>query len=155
MVSPVSARKSLGADDSFEIPEMSYDWDIDNEGHYCRLSKSSSKGSSNPSPATSIDHVPAESETEPEPSPIVTRTAATVLQHAPTDPLLLNSPAPPRTSLSRSESAYPVLAGPPTATSDRDRDRVQPHAPNARSFQRVASVPNRSRESNTNVYFVF
>ncbi|KAJ8080635.1 Serine/threonine kinase mps1 [Marasmius tenuissimus] len=45
------------------------------------------------------------------------------------------SPVPRRSSLSRSESAYPVLNGPQTATSERDRERVP------RSFQRVASGP--------------
>ncbi|KAL0580109.1 Serine/threonine kinase mps1 [Marasmius crinis-equi] len=44
-----------------------------------------------------------------------------------------SSPVPRRASLSRSESAYPVLNGPQTATSERDRERAP------RSFQRVAS----------------
>ncbi|KAF9267476.1 hypothetical protein L218DRAFT_690299 [Marasmius fiardii PR-910] len=46
-----------------------------------------------------------------------------------------NSPVTRRASLSRSESAYPVLNGPQTATSERDRERAP------RSFQRVASGP--------------
>ena len=45
------------------------------------------------------------------------------------------SPVPRRSSLSRSESAYPVLNGPQTATSERDRERAP------RSFHRVASGP--------------
>ncbi|KAF9077613.1 hypothetical protein BDP27DRAFT_480579 [Rhodocollybia butyracea] len=49
----------------------------------------------------------------------------------------LPSPPPRRASLSRSESAYPVLNGPTTASSDREKPSGAP----ARSFHRVASGP--------------
>ncbi|KAG6900175.1 hypothetical protein C0993_001887 [Termitomyces sp. T159_Od127] len=106
-------RTSLGSppsDDSSIIDDLSFDYVFDNEGNYVRLSKCSSSKSNHSSPATPPDNLPLQ----------------------PTEPH--SKPSPPtiarRASLSRSESAYPVLVTPAAPKSD-----VQ--AP--RSFQRANS----------------
>lgn len=115
------------SDDSSVIDDLSFDYIVDPDGNFVRLSKgSNSKSVSNhSSPPTP----------EPSVSPPPSQLSTTGLK--PPSPILLNSPvAPPRRgSLSRSESAYPVLT---TTTTDR----VQSHPISAaRSFQRVASGP--------------
>ncbi|KAG6918317.1 hypothetical protein DXG01_015175 [Tephrocybe rancida] len=108
-------RASLGtppSDDSSIIDDLSFDYVFDNEGNYVRLSKGSSSKSNHSSPPTPPDNLP--------------------LQQP--DPHL--KPSPPaiarRSSLSRSESAYPVLVTTTAPKSDAQRPR---------SFQRVASGP--------------
>ncbi|KAG5642666.1 hypothetical protein DXG03_002350 [Asterophora parasitica] len=99
------------SDDSSIIDDLSFDYVFDNEGNYVRLSKGSSSKSNNSSPPTPQDNLPQA-----------------------LDPPLKPKLSPPqvarRSSLSRSESAYPVLVSAPQSD-------VQP----PRSFQRVASGP--------------
>ncbi|RDB17945.1 Serine/threonine-protein kinase mph1 [Hypsizygus marmoreus] len=99
------------SDDSSIIDDLSFDYVFDSNGEYVRLSKGSTSKSNNSSPPTPQDNLPI----QPDPP--------------------LKSSTPPilrRASLSRSESAYPVL----TSTSASQSD-----APAPRSFQRVASGP--------------
>ncbi|TFK74781.1 hypothetical protein BDN72DRAFT_631304 [Pluteus cervinus] len=106
-----TSSSSPPSDDSSIIDEVSFDFSFDQHGNYVRSSKGSAK-STNSSPPTPQDHplAPADPPVKP-PSPI-----------------LLNSPVR-RSSLSRSESAFPILVG----ASERA------NAP--RQFTRVASGP--------------
>ncbi|KAJ7600492.1 other/TTK protein kinase [Mycena floridula] len=124
---------SPSSDDS--IDDLSFDYVWDDDGNFVRKSKGSTKSnhSTPPTPSDSITAVDAESPL----SSLKGRPNSTFLHPTATEPLLLNSPVR-RGSLSRSESAFPVLLGPATATSDRDKERIQV---NARSFHRVASGP--------------
>lgn len=104
---PSSATPS---DDS-SIEDLSFDFDFDPDGNYVRLSKGSSK-SNHSSPPTPQDNLPVPT-SQPD--------------------SLKRSPMSRRTSLSRSESAYPVLV---STTGLSQSDAQLP-----RSFQRVASGP--------------
>ncbi|ESK94975.1 checkpoint protein kinase [Moniliophthora roreri MCA 2997] len=79
-----------------------------------------------------------------DPGKIETSSKATIQHLQPPPETVGQNPTSPgarRASLSRSESAYSVMSGPPTATSERDRA--------ARSFQRVASGPTLTNGSST------
>ncbi|KAG5341627.1 hypothetical protein C0989_008606 [Termitomyces sp. Mn162] len=108
-------RTSLGSppsDDSSIIDDLSFEYVFDNEGNYVRLSKGLSTKSNHSSPPTPQDNLPlqpTDSYTKPSP-PAITR----------------------RASLSRSESAYPVLV-----TITAPKSDAQP----PRSFQRATSGP--------------
>ncbi|KAG6903125.1 hypothetical protein C0995_004672 [Termitomyces sp. Mi166 len=105
-----TSLESPPSDDSSIIDDLSFDYVFDNEGNYVRLSKGSSSKSNHSSPTTPPDNLPLQ----------------------PTDSH--SKPPPPatarRASLSRSESAYPVLV-----TTAAPKSDVQP----PRSFQRTTS----------------
>ncbi|KAJ3802528.1 other/TTK protein kinase [Lentinula aff. detonsa] len=110
-VSPSSSESSI-------IDELSFDYDYDEEGNIVRNSKGSRT-----SPHSFLSTPPTE-----------------VSSMAKLDFPKSSSPPLQRTSLSRSESAYTVLNGPATASSDRERAHGSSANP-ARSFHRVASGP--------------
>ena len=109
-----SKSTTPNSDDSSIIDDLSFDYIVDQEGNFVRLSKSSSK-SNHSSPPT-----PQESSLQPDP-PL-----------KPPSPDLLNSPMT-RISLSRSESAFPILSSGSSTAAQNDKP--------ARSFQRVLSGP--------------
>lgn len=117
-LSPSSSESSI-------IDELSFDYDYDEEGNIVRNSRGSK---SKVSPLSSFSSTPPKD---------LTGTDNSDLQ----PPKSLHpSPSLRRASLSRSESAYPVLNGPTTHSSDRDR--AQPLSANpVRSFHRTASGP--------------
>ncbi|KAG5638162.1 hypothetical protein H0H81_001458 [Sphagnurus paluster] len=104
---PRASSATPPSDDSSIIDDLSFEYVFDSEGNYVRLSKGSSSKSNNSSPPTPQDNLP------------------------PPDPPL--KPISRRASLSRSESAYPVLVSTTAAP--------QTDGPPPRSFQRVASGP--------------
>lgn len=113
-----AARKVVTppSDDSY-IEDLSFDYVVDDNGNIHRISKGSSKSSPQAyTPPTPPNDAIETKEFKKPPSPIS-----------------LNSPVV-RSSLSRSESAYPVLETTSGTTSDK-LDRP------ARSFSRVASGP--------------
>ncbi|KAF9561812.1 Pkinase-domain-containing protein [Agrocybe pediades] len=112
-----SAVNTPNSDDSSIIEDLSFDYVLDDEGNIIRLSKGSTKSNHSSSPPTPQDVLKPEL---PSKSP---------------SPELLSPVA--RVSLSRSESAYPVLSGPGAGTSSTSA-ALQNDKP-ARSFQRVAS----------------
>lgn len=113
-VSPYSSESSI-------IDELSFDYGYDEEGNFVRNSKGST---SRTSPRSSLSTPPKD----------LTGIDSSELPPAKS---LQPSPSLRRASLSRSESAYPVLNGPSS-----ERDRAQPHSANpARSFLRTASGP--------------
>ncbi|KAF4577158.1 Dual-specificity kinase, spindle pole body (SPB) duplication and spindle checkpoint function [Pleurotus pulmonarius] len=120
---------STPSDDSSVIDDLSFDYVFDADGNYVRLSKGGSAKSNHSSPPTPADRLPRDSD------PLPTQPNL-LLQVKPPSPISLNSPVR-RGSLSRSESACPVLNGPGMLPSER----VNPAANAARSFQRVASGP--------------
>ncbi|KAL0961027.1 hypothetical protein HGRIS_006018 [Hohenbuehelia grisea] len=122
------APSSSPSDDSSIIDDLSFEYVQDADGNYVRLSKGSSK-SNHSTPPTPEDYLPRISD------PI----DPNYLQVKPTSPTSLTSPLR-RGSLSRSESAYPVLNGPSTSSSERALEALSSAA--SRSFQRVASVPS-------------
>ncbi|KAG6844604.1 hypothetical protein H0H87_005538 [Tephrocybe sp. NHM501043] len=105
--------ESPPSDDSSIIDDLSFDYVFDNEGNYVRLSKGSSSKSNHSSPPTPPDNLPLQ---PPD------------THHKPSPPSIAR-----RSSLSRSESAYPVLV---TTTTAPKSDAQPP-----RSFQRVTSGP--------------
>jgi serine/threonine-protein kinase TTK/MPS1 len=105
------------SDDSSIIDDLSFDYIFDQEGNFVRLSKGSSK-SNHSSPPT-----PQEAPLDDPP------------RQKPPSPDLLASPIG-RISLTRSESAFPILSGNGAGSSST----VANDKP-ARSFQRVASGP--------------
>ncbi|KAF5382419.1 hypothetical protein D9615_002978 [Tricholomella constricta] len=114
---PVDLKPRLSSatppsDDSSIIDDLSFDYVFDNEGNYVRLSKGSSSKSNTSSPPTPQDNLPQALDPPLKPSP---------------------PPVARRSSLSRSESAYPVLV----STAAAPQSDAQP----PRSFQRVASGP--------------
>ncbi|KAJ3841718.1 other/TTK protein kinase [Lentinula raphanica] len=110
-VSPSSSESSI-------IDELSFDYDYDEAGNIVRNSKGSRTSTQSflSTPPTEVTNIPK--------------------IDLPKD----SSPPLPRASLSRSESAYPVLNGPATASSDREKARGSSANP-VRSFSRVASGP--------------
>ncbi|PPQ65143.1 hypothetical protein CVT24_011038 [Panaeolus cyanescens] len=108
------------SDESSIIDDLSFDYIFDEAGNFVRLSKGSSAKSNHSSPST-----PSEEALDPPPAP-----------KSPS-PDLPESPIP-RISLSRSESAFPVLSGNGVGTST---SAVTQEKHPARSFQRVASGP--------------
>ncbi|KAF8817037.1 kinase-like protein [Phlegmacium glaucopus] len=116
-ISSTSSSKSTtpNSDDSSIIDDLSFDYIIDQEGNFVRLSKGLSSKSNHSSPPT-----PQETSLQPDP-PL-----------KPPSPDLLNSPVT-RISLTRSESAFPILS----TSSSTGAQNEKP----ARSFQRVASGP--------------
>ncbi|KAG6811634.1 hypothetical protein H0H92_006504 [Tricholoma furcatifolium] len=109
-------RASSGSppsDDSSIIDDLSFDYVFDNEGNYVRLSKGSSSKSNHSSPPTPPENLP--------------------LQASDHHSKLSPPDGGKRTSLSRSESAYPVLM---TTAPAAPKSDAQP----SRSFQRVASA---------------
>lgn len=143
---PLDAPKILGRQsstspsDESSILELSFDYELDSAGNYVRISKGSSR-SNNSTPPTPHEAlldvaIKPSSSTPPQSSYVYTK---------PPSPILLNSPAQARrNSLSRSESAYPLLNGlavealPPSA---HHRSQSLATGSTARSFQRVASAP--------------
>jgi serine/threonine-protein kinase TTK/MPS1 len=115
LASHSKASSTPSSDDSSVIDDLSFDYVLDGEGNFIRLSKGSSSKSNYSSPPT-----PQEAPLQPDLPPT------------------LKPPASPsdlpisRISLSRSESAFPILTGGSAA--------LQNDKP-ARSFQRVASGP--------------
>ncbi|KAF8827701.1 hypothetical protein HHX47_DHR4000341 [Lentinula edodes] len=110
-VSPSSSESSV-------IDELSFDYDYDEAGNIVRNSKGSRT-----SPQSFLSTPPTDT------------SGVSRLE-------LPKSSSPPlrRASLSRSESAYPVLNGPATASSDREKVHSSSANP-ARSFHRAASGP--------------
>ena len=109
-----SASSTPNSDDSSIIDDLSFDYVVDSEGNFVRLSKgSSSKNHSTPP-------TPQEPSLQPDP-PL-----------EPPSPHLLGSPMT-RFSLSRSESAFPVLSSGSSTGSQIEKP--------TRSFQRAASGP--------------
>ncbi|KAF8964285.1 hypothetical protein BDZ97DRAFT_927363 [Flammula alnicola] len=106
------------SDDSSIIDDLSFDYIFDKEGNFVRLSKGSSSKSNHSSPPTPQEAL------QPDPPGL-----------KPPSPDLLASPVA-RISLSRSESAFPVLSGTGVGTST-----IAQNDKPARSFQRVASGP--------------
>ncbi|KAF7422588.1 Dual-specificity kinase, spindle pole body (SPB) duplication and spindle checkpoint function [Pleurotus ostreatus] len=123
------SSSSTSSDDSSIIDDLSFEYVFDDEGNYVRLSKGGSAKSNHSTPPTPADRLPRDSDPPPSQPNLL-------LQVKPPSPISLNSPIR-RGSLSRSESAYPVLNGPGVLPSDR----VNSAAATARSFQRVASGP--------------
>lgn len=112
-----TARKSATPSDDSYIEDLSFDYVLGESGSVQRVSKGSSKAS----PQTYTPPTPPDDAIEPKDL------------KKPPSPISLNSPLG-RSSLSRSESAYPVLETVSGLTSDK------PERP-ARSFSRVASGP--------------
>ncbi|KAF8158393.1 hypothetical protein B0H34DRAFT_454137 [Crassisporium funariophilum] len=112
-----SKSTTPNSDDSSIIDDLSFDYVFDKDGNFVRTSKGFSK-SNHSSPPT-----PSESPLQPDPPPTL----------KPPSPDFLASPIG-RISLSRSESAFPILS---TAgmSSTTQNDKV------VRSFQRTASGP--------------
>ena len=115
--SSTSSSKSTtpNSDDSSIIDDLSFDYIIDQEGNFVRLSKGLSSKSNHSSPPT-----PQEAPLQPDP-PL-----------KPPSPDFLASPAT-RISFSRSESAFPVLSSGSSTVAQNEKP--------PRSFQRVASGP--------------
>ncbi|KAK0464584.1 other/TTK protein kinase [Desarmillaria tabescens] len=135
---PSASPASTESSDSSEL-DLSFTYVYDDDGNFVRLSKGSPKSqrqSAAYSPATSpLEVVPSSEPVASSPSP------NNVLgPHGASDSDLvsLTSPRPP--SLTRSESAFPILSGHNLVAPEREIDRDS--APSmARSFQRVASGP--------------
>ncbi|KIK69589.1 hypothetical protein GYMLUDRAFT_512106 [Collybiopsis luxurians FD-317 M1] len=121
---------SPSSSESSVIEDLSFDYGYDEDGNIVRNSKGSRT-----SPRSSLSSPPKD---------------LTGIEHM--DMLKATSPQPRRASLSRSESAYPVLNGPSTASSDRERPQG-PSANSARPFLRVASgpIPTTTTAENLNV----
>lgn len=117
ITSSTSSSKSTtpNSDDSSIIDDLSFDYIIDQEGNFVRLSKGLSSKSNHSSPPT-----PQEASLQPDP-PL-----------KPPSPDLLTSPVT-RISLSRSESAFAVLSSGSSTGAQNEKP--------VRSFQRVASGP--------------
>lgn len=137
-------RASTSPSDESSILELSFDYELDSAGNYVRVSKGSSR-SNHSSPPTPNDAlldgaIKLSSSSPPQ------GTSMSYAHIKPPSPMLLNSPVPPRrNSLSRSESAYPLLQGgsgaEPLPLAAQHRAQSLAMANSARSFQRVASVP--------------
>ena len=116
----LSTKSTPNSDDSSIIDDLSFDYIQDSNGNIVRLSRGLSSKSNHSSPPTPQEalqpDIPAISE--------------------PKSPDLLHASPLARVSLSRSESAFPVLTGSSAA--------AQSEKP-ARSFQRVASGPTLSQ----------
>ncbi|KAJ3505458.1 hypothetical protein NLJ89_g7406 [Agrocybe chaxingu] len=119
-----SKSTTPNSDDSSIIDDLSFDYIVDQDGNIIRLSKGSSSKSNNSSPPT-----PQETSLHPDPPNL-----------EPPSQDLHASPVP-RISLSRSESAFPILTGSTGGSMVTQNDRP------ARSFQRVASGPVSSAPS--------
>ncbi|THV05276.1 Pkinase-domain-containing protein [Dendrothele bispora CBS 962.96] len=112
------------------IEDVSFEYALDDDGNIVRTSKGSLKSNQSTPPT------PVEPDDFDSPKDRVI--GRNLLQSTVAASTFLDSPVPRRGSLSRSESAYPVLNGPATATSERDRIIA---ANPARSFHRAASGP--------------
>ena len=85
---PRTSNTTPNSDDSSVIDDLSFDYVVDNEGNYVRLSKGSSSKSNHSSPPTPQDNLPIH---QPDPPPKL-------------------SPPQRRSSFSRSESAHAALS---------------------------------------------
>lgn len=140
----LSRRASTSPSDESSILELSFDYELDSAGNYVRVSKGSSR-SNHSSPPTPNDAL-LDGAIKPSSSSPPQGTSMSYAHIKPPSPMLLNSPVPPRrNSLSRSESAYPLLQGgsgvEPLPLAAQHRAQSLAMANSARSFQRVASVP--------------
>ncbi|KAG0700451.1 hypothetical protein DFH29DRAFT_623456 [Suillus ampliporus] len=137
-------QSSTSPSDESSIIELSFDYELDSAGNYVRVSKGSSR-SNNSSPPTPNDAlldgaIKASSSSPPQ------TTSISYAYTKPPSPVLLNSPVPPRrNSLSRSESAYPLLQSgsgiEPLPLAAQHRAHSLATSNPVRSFQRVASGP--------------
>ncbi|KAK0201730.1 other/TTK protein kinase [Desarmillaria ectypa] len=129
--SPASTESS-----DFSALDLSFEYVYDDDGNYVRLSKGSPK-----SERQSATYSPASSPLEIEPSSEPVASANNVPgPHGALDSDLVSLTSPRPTSLTRSESAFPILSGHNFVAPERELDRDS--APSmARSFQRVTSGP--------------
>ncbi|KAI6166771.1 hypothetical protein EDD17DRAFT_1545792 [Pisolithus thermaeus] len=129
----IPRQSSTSPSDDSSIIELSFDYELDSAGNYVRISKGSSRSndSTPPTPHEILLDGPLINKSSSPPG-----TSASYAYVKPPSPILLNSPAPPRNSLSQSDGAY---SAPP--------DQLQHRPPSVatgaslRSFQRVASGP--------------
>ncbi|PBK97651.1 hypothetical protein ARMGADRAFT_647211 [Armillaria gallica] len=136
---PSTSPASTESSDSSLLADLSFDYVYDEDGNFVRLSKGSPK-----SHRQSAAYSPASSPLDIEPSSAPVASSPLVNNvlgpHGASDSDLVSLTSPRPTSLTRSESAFPILNGNNVAAPERELDRDS--APSmARSFQRVASVP--------------
>lgn len=119
------------SDSSSIIDDLSFDYVLGDDGNIIRMSKGGHKPKSNhSSPPT-----PQEGGLQPDPP-----------RPKPPSPDFLASPAP-RISLTRSESAFPILSSHGTTSSPTTSTTGSNEKPSSRSFQRAASGPILSNPS--------
>ncbi|KAI6041378.1 hypothetical protein EDC04DRAFT_1277762 [Pisolithus marmoratus] len=130
----IPRQSSTSPSDDSSIIELSFDYELDSAGNYVRISKGSSR-SNNSTPPTPHE-ILLDGPLVNKPSSSPPGISASYAYVKPPSPILLNSPAPPRNSLSQSDGAYSAPS-----------DQLQHRPPSAttgtsvRSFQRVASGP--------------